>query len=166
MRFPPTDLSQLVTFRIPESNHAVFIEMAFQIPIAGAICNCGHPATLHKQKRCVLNATCACSDYREALKTEDTRPFYQATFGPFESHALDRGLRVAKKLSISVDYYPKCSSTGCDNDGDGAVRLVKGKKYKQLSAVAQINEIHRIQCFDCLDRLVFDPIRDLPFDVF
>lgn len=164
MRYPPNDLSQLFTFRVPEANHHAFMELSMQIPLSDEVCSCGHPAALHKKGRCILKDTCACRNFAVALTTQDTRPFFQSTLGPFSVHALGRGMEVASRLDLQFEFEIHCMSKECDQIGVGAVRYSRDKRLR-LSPVATLNEVHLINCYDCLDEAVYSGIRLKYFDL-
>lgn len=165
MRYPPIDLNQLNVFKVPVANQSDFLELYLKDELSGDVCVCGHPAVHHKQAKCILNQTCACRSYSKALHTEDTRAFYQATFGPFESHALGRGMRLAENLGVVIKPELICMEKNCDFEGSGAMRFVLGKSLR-LSPTADVPEIHRTLCYECADHMIFNGLRNSPFVFF
>jgi hypothetical protein len=165
MRFPPIDINQLGIFRVPLANHAAYMELSLRENLHGDICCCGHAAANHIGLKCVLNETCACQNFKFAINTEDTRPFYQSTFGPFESHALGRGIALAEKLGIRVSSLENCMLGHCSNAGVGAMRFIAGRPSR-IASSAEITEVHKLACYECADDLIFNNLRRVPFDLF
>ena len=151
---PIKDLGSIrALFKVSSRVEFVFRKMDLFEKRRGRICSCGHPLEFHGQS-CGLSEVCHCVVPRSVLHADDIRPFFQATHGPLESHALGRGLALAKTLEIATEGRLECSNCHTVNDYIGACRQ-RFKGLGHIQAKLADTERHVIYCQACVDVKVF-----------
>jgi hypothetical protein len=123
-------------------------------PKKGAVCTCGHPATSHTG-RCNLNGSCGCLAFSEVVQTDDIRPFYQITHGPMESHALGRGLALARELGVPHIANLHCKNWCKNYTRIGAIRHPRSSLSIQVKN--SNTERHLIYCDACAEDMCLSP---------
>ena len=116
----------------------------------GAICTCGHPARSHAPS-CLLIDSCGCAKVSKALEVNDVRPFYQVTHGPMESHALGRGIALAKRLGVEIQSFLECKNFCSQYRSLGACRHPRSSLG--ILTKNTFSERHLIYCDRCLEDL-------------
>lgn len=76
---------------------------------ASKICACGHPVSSHvknsQKTRCNhRNLNCPCEDLWPFVAVLDWQPFHFKTTGPFELHALYKGIRKYAAKNTKIEY--------------------------------------------------------------
>lgn len=137
-------------FGVHPKNMRHFKSYEAHLSFPGEICVCGHPKLLHS-RRCQLSSVCGCTRDNSVLLTDDQRPFFNITHGPWESHALFRGIQIARNLNIDFKGAFECDRLCEYPDMVGPVRITR--TGNSISAKAIRGEKHRLYCNRCLDYL-------------
>lgn len=148
------DVNELLTkFRVHDRHLNFFVNNKYYNKQEGLICKCGHPADVHKGLRCTL-AACGCDSVGAVVTTSDIRPFFQATHGPMEAHALGRGLTLCDSLSIAYTTNLICANYCKNYTIIGACR--HASSGKTLQPKQRPTERHVIYCNWCLEDLCLE----------
>jgi hypothetical protein len=139
-------------FGVHNNQWEKWYELTHGLNKSGNVCRCGHPIELHDGSAglCGIDTKiCCCTEPNVAAKVSDLRYFFRASLGPFESHALARGLKLLVEAQGAYELSENWTCLVRNCASQTRVGVIRTNQNNQLRLRASVTERHIFMCETC-----------------